>query len=258
MNIETNLPLTVPDPVLDELLPINDKDWDEGKIVPSEPLFTTSFSCVTSVGSFAKMCQAAHMLSKVMHHKASKRATQDVGSLLPEAQALHLALSSLRLSIQEYMSGIIPPDSPNESSVIALSLCSSAQLLLYNLYGCNEPLVLAEQSRIAMETEMQSVSLEGIKSISFTVLPAIARTHVGCPLIAQCLYHVATECAWFIREDHEPQMYSALEDIIRELRSIGEHWHIATEYLALLQQAGVLNLLNYDTDASNTLTPSSG
>ncbi|KAM0255516.1 hypothetical protein ACHAQJ_005663 [Trichoderma viride] len=258
MNVETNLPFTIPDPPQDELLPINDDDWDEGKIVPSEPLFTTSFSSLTSVGSFAKMCQAAHMLSKVMHHRASKRASQDVESLLPEAQALHSALLALHLSIEEHISVGASLGNQSISGIIALTLCCSAQLLLYNLYGCNEPLALVEQSRIAMETEMQRASLEGIKSISFTVLPTIARANIDCPLITQCLYHAATECAWFVREDHEPQMYRALDDLIRELKSMGDNWNIATEYLALLQQGGVLNLINYETDASNTLTPSSG
>ncbi|KAL6792854.1 fungal-specific transcription factor domain-containing protein [Trichoderma sp. SZMC 28012] len=257
MNIETNLPFTVPEPVQDELLPINDEDWDEGKIVPSEPLFTLSFSSLTAVGSFAKMCQAAHMLGKVLSHRASKRSLQDVGSLLPEAVALHSALSALHLSIKEYISGTTSSDF-SISGIISLSLCCSAQLLLYNMYGCNEPLVLIEQSRIAMETEMQSVSLHGIKSISFDVMPAIARANIECPLITQCLYHVATECAWFVREDHEPQMYSALEDVVRELKSTGEKWRIAMEYLSLLQQAGVLSLITVDTDASSTLTPSSG
>ncbi|KAL7813556.1 fungal-specific transcription factor domain-containing protein [Trichoderma aethiopicum] len=257
MNIETNLPSTVPEPVKDELLPINDEDWDEGKIVPSEPLFTTSFSSLTSVGSFAKMCQAAHMLSKVLSHRASKRSTQDVGSLLPEALALHSALSALHLSIKEYISGTTSP-AFSISGIISLSLCCSAQLVLYNMYGCNEPLALVEQDRIAMETEMQSVSLEGIKSISCNVMPAIARANVECPLMAQCLYHVATECAWFVREDHEPQMYSALEDVVRELRSTGAHWNLATQYLSLLQQGGVLDLVNVDTDASTTVTSSSG
>ncbi|KAL7898917.1 fungal-specific transcription factor domain-containing protein [Trichoderma sp. SZMC 28014] len=253
MNIETNLPITVPEPARDELLPINDDDWDEGKIVPSEPLFTTSFSSLTSVGSFAKMCQAAHMLSRVMHHKASKKALHEVENLLPEAQALHSALSALHSSIEGHISEGIP----RKSAIIALSLCSSARLNLYNLYGCNEPGAVVEQSRIAMETEMQKASLDGIISISSNVVPAIARANIECPLIAQCLYHSATECAWFVREDHEAQMYSALEDIVRDLKLIGEKWNVATEYLALLHQAGILGLICSET-ASNTLTPSSG
>ncbi|TFB01854.1 hypothetical protein CCMA1212_006485 [Trichoderma ghanense] len=257
MNIETNLPSAVPEPVKDELLPINDEDWDQGKIVPSEPLFTTSFSSLTSVGSFAKMCQAGHMLSKVLSHRASKRSTQDVGSLLPEALALHSALSALHLSIKEYISGTTSSDF-SVSAIVSLSLCCSAQLVLYNMYSCNEPLALAEQSRIAMETEMQSVSLNGIKSIACNVMPAIARANIECPLMAQCLYHVATECAWFVREDHEPQMYSALEDVVRELKSTGANWDLATQYLSLLQQGGVLDLINVDTDASTTVTSSSG
>ncbi|PTB37144.1 uncharacterized protein TrAFT101_010879 [Trichoderma asperellum] len=253
MNIETNLPITVPEPAQDELLPINDDDWDEGKIVPSEPLFTTSFSSSTSVGSFAKMCQASHMLSKVMRHRASKKALQEVENLLPEAQALHSALSALHSSIEGHVSGGIL----RKSAIIALSLCISARLLLYNLYACNEPGAFVEQSRIPMETEMQRASLDGIISISSTIVPAIARANIECPLIAQCLYHSATECAWFIREDHEPQMYNALEDIVRDLKLIGDNWNLATEYLALLQQAGILSLTSSDT-ASNTLTPSSG
>lgn len=109
---------------------------------------------------------------------------------------------------------------------------------------------------MAMETEMQKASLDGIISISSNTVPAIARANIECPLIAQCLYHSATECAWFVREDHEPQMYNALEDIVRDLKLIGENWNIATEYLALLHQAGILSLISSET-ASNTLTPSS-
>ena len=61
-----------------------------------------------------------------------------------------------------------------------------------------------------------------------------------------------------MREDHEPQMYSALEDVVRELKSTGANWELATQYLSLLQQGGVLDLVNVDTDASTTVTSSSG
>jgi hypothetical protein len=253
MNAETNLPITVPEPARDELLPINDDDWDEGKIVPSEPLYTTSFSSLTSVGSFAKMCQAAHMLSKVLHHRASIRALQEVENLLPEAQVLHSALLALHSSIEGHISEGIS----RKSAIIALAFCSSARLLLYNLYACNEPGVYAEQSRMAMETEMQRDSLDGIISIASNIVPTIARANIECPLIAQCLYHSATECAWFVREDHEAKWYNALEDVVRNLKLIGKNWNLATEYLALLQQSGVLDLINSET-ASHTLTPSSG
>ncbi|KAH6603814.1 hypothetical protein Trco_007260 [Trichoderma cornu-damae] len=147
----------MPDPAQDELLPINDDDWDEGGIIPSEPLLTTSFS--------TKL--------RVMGQTKGLRNTSRASS-------------------------------PKHRRFIRLALVES-------------------------------------NPFSITVVPAIARANIECPLIAQCIYtHAAAECAWFIREDHEPRMYSAMEDLIGELRSVGESWSIAMEYLGLLQQTGVL------------------
>lgn len=70
---QSSLPFATPEPGLDELLPVNDDDWDNGQIVPSEALYTTAFSSITNVGLFARLCQAAHMLSKVIQHKRAKK-----------------------------------------------------------------------------------------------------------------------------------------------------------------------------------------
>ncbi len=50
------------------------------------------------------------------------------------------------------------------------------------------------------------------------------------PLVAQCLYYAATECAWFVREDREPVMRDALEDIVCGLRLLGKRWALGGKY----------------------------
>lgn len=229
VNIDISLPPATPEPCQSELLPVNDTDWDNGTVVPSEPLYTKSFSSVTIVGSFAQTCQAAHMLSKVMRHSESRKSSQDITELLPEAQYLHQALSALHLSIEGSTSDETPSHTSELSTSPALALCCSARLLLYNQYACNEPLGLATDGPVALETEMQKASLDGIREISSCTARLLARDAEGCPFAARFLYHAATECAWFIKENHEQVMYDALEDILTGLRSMSDHWALAGE-----------------------------
>lgn len=58
------LPFTGPDPATDELLPVNDVDWDVGKAVASESPHTSSYSKSTVSGPFSMLCQASNILSK--------------------------------------------------------------------------------------------------------------------------------------------------------------------------------------------------
>ena len=138
-NIETNnLPFVTSDPSLGELLPVNDRDWDAGKIVASESLYTPSFSSVTTLGHFASTCQAAHMLSKVLHHKHAKKSSQVASDLLHEAFHLHQALSSLQLSIETSEPDDGEADHREDPRMAALALCTTARIILYGQYACHE------------------------------------------------------------------------------------------------------------------------
>ncbi|CAM1502637.1 Fc.00g074130.m01.CDS01 [Cosmosporella sp. VM-42] len=253
LSIETSgLPLSAPEPCPDELLPVNDEDWDEGKIVPSEPLYTQSFSYVTTVGMFARTCQAAHILGKVIRHKEARKLSQDVSSTLREAKSLHCALESLYVGIQESGLDGSSWQGIENSRFAGLALCFSARFLLYNQYGCNEIKGIVEREPIALETEMQSISLEGITFLTYFVARLAHMYRFQCPLFAQCYYYAATECAWFIKEDHEPAMLESLRYLVDDLERLGEQWAVGAEYIALLEQGGVLKLLDTGMDASNT------
>lgn len=67
------LPFSVLDPATEELLPVNDIDWDTGKAVASESLYTSSFSNNTVLGPFAMLCQASNILSKIQQHRMRKK-----------------------------------------------------------------------------------------------------------------------------------------------------------------------------------------
>ncbi|KAF5006344.1 hypothetical protein FDECE_7272 [Fusarium decemcellulare] len=253
VNIENSgVPLASPEPCMSELLPVNDKDWEDGSVVPSEPLYTKSFSSVTTVGPFAKTCQAAHMLSKVMRHREARASSQDITELLPEAQHLHRALYTLQMSMEHLESGSDPSQILDSSSLPALALCCSARLLLYNQYACNEPLGLATNGPVALETELQKAGLDGIKTMSSFTARIVGQDTGGCPFVARFLYHAATECAWSIKEDHEQVMYDALEDIVNGLRNMAKQWGVAGQYISLLEQEEVLKLINVDFDVSST------
>ncbi|KAF4963758.1 hypothetical protein FSARC_8241 [Fusarium sarcochroum] len=251
VNIEhCGIPFAVPQPFQGELLPINDQDWEDGKIAPSEPLYTRSFSSVTTVGPFAKMCQAAHMLSKVMSHREARTYSENITELLPEAQTLHQALVALQRSIEEPELG----EPADASTISALSICCSARFILYNLYACNEPLNLAMDGPIALATEMQKVGLEGIRELALSTAPRVAKEKMASPFVARFLYHAATECAWFIKEDREQAMVHALKVIVDRLHDSLLEWSVAGHYFILLVGQGIKKLLKEDGDGSSTTT----
>lgn len=226
VSLETSdMPMAVPDPDLMELLPSNDHEWDRGRIAASQALYTSSFSSKTAIGPFARSCQAAHMLGKVIRHKATKDSRGCDDDLLSEAFNIHHALATLQASLEE-------PSQAEESTayskarLITLSICVSARLLLYNQYGCNNSFDPVAHRPTATETELQVISLEGVQKAASHTAPRIARGEEKCPLTAQCLYYAAAECMWLVKEDHEPHMNSALRDLVRGLRDLQRKWQV--------------------------------
>ncbi|PCD33486.1 hypothetical protein AU210_009711 [Fusarium oxysporum f. sp. radicis-cucumerinum] len=161
----SGLPFAAPEPCPDELLPVNDEDWVLGKTVPSEPLYTACFSSITTLGSFARTCQAAHMLGKVITHKHLKtKSSHDILHVVQEAQSLNRALNSLQISIEEQ--SLSNASSSSASSLACASaICISAQALLYGAYGCPDAPGITSRERLTHETELQSISVQGLRAL---------------------------------------------------------------------------------------------
>ena len=271
-----------------DLLPCTDVEWNQGSIGSNEPLLAGSFHTGTSLGPFAQTCQAAYMLDKVMTHldRCRRSDDQNVTEMLADAMQLHRALLALdaSLNLPGMLSTHSYPSTDTRSHIqdqggqnqCAIALCCSARTLLYDEYGCNEPDArIINRERIAMETEAQRVAFRGVEVMAAMTIPRMARLVVQTsaaalvmpsisPLLGYCLYLGATECAWFIRENHERNMYAALRQIIQGLRVLNAQWRVGGkhhrcldpvdymltrllrkgEYLALLEKSSVLNLVD--------------
>jgi hypothetical protein len=170
------------------------------------------------------------MLGKVIQHKALRtKSSQDILHVVQEGQSLHRALSSLQLSIGEQMSSNTSC-LPKRSLACAVAVCICAQALLYGSYGCPDAPGVTSRERLSHETEMQSVSVQGLRAIGSCLAPKLVQVQSDCPLLVRCFYTASNACAWFVREDYESQMRSALMSLVGELERLSEHWEIASEY----------------------------
>ncbi|ENH75822.1 hypothetical protein FOC1_g10001972 [Fusarium oxysporum f. sp. cubense race 1] len=235
--------MAAPDPNTNDLLPCNDDDWTNGRIGFNEALFTRNFHSPSSVGQFARVCQAVHMFGKVLRHIKSREKDTDPVELTAEALQLHIVLTALDQGIKSNDCHIMATHGSFHS---ALSLCSLARLLLYNEYACNEPSFSTARERLAAEVEMQQISLASIQDIVSKTIPQMARQIVSAsqqqskgprhsPILAGCLYHAATECVWFVKENNDAEMVAGLEAITHALEALKSEWTVCNEYLTYLQ-----------------------
>ncbi|KAF5238902.1 hypothetical protein FANTH_10145 [Fusarium anthophilum] len=237
-----DIPLSVPEPNAAELLPINDQDWDEGRIGLSEAFFASSFSSATKLGYFAMTCQAAHMLGKVIRHTAARNETGSHADLASDALGIHSVLAASHSAITEEAdtsdTNLTPP-----TRMIALSICCSARFLLYHQYCCNNLSGPAIPTPSAQHTEFQHIIISSVRRLIVLTVPSISRAEQKSPLTAHSIYHAASECAWFIREDQGSEYHEALANLLGGLRAIANEWDIGAQYISFLEKDGVVELL---------------
>ncbi|KAK4450861.1 fungal-specific transcription factor [Podospora aff. communis PSN243] len=240
-----SLPRTIHERPLGLSLPINDMGWSKGELDTAESsLVLSSLSAdLETIGRFATTCQGSHLLCHVLTHRSAHKAappSQDDTILLDEALQLHRTLAALDERL--------PLDNAKEANIEALSLVCCARMILYGLYGCNEPDVRSSQERLRREIEMQRASVQGVMDLAAHRIPRLAQTIIellssGPPqsrgrdislTVAHCLYNAATECAWFIREGCGPEMTAGLTVIVSALDQLRMSWAVSEQYFAFL------------------------
>ncbi|KAI0380249.1 hypothetical protein F5Y04DRAFT_102078 [Hypomontagnella monticulosa] len=235
------LPFSTPEPSPGELLPCPEIPWDEGGVGFNEPLFAASFSNNTSLGSFANVCQAAHILGRVLRHRDelhSKNVVLDFR--LAEAKQLHSILASLT----SHLIDISRESSLLSSSIsTSLALCFSARLILYDIYACNEK-YSTDHGRSSEEAEMQREAMAGIFDVTRCtwqlarqILDLVEQAGTdgfenANPLLCHCLYAAAQESEWLILEQENSTAGIWLCDMEELLRAISDRWKVAGVYLS--------------------------
>jgi hypothetical protein len=237
INLEPKgLHLATPEPSKGDLLPTSDSEWHQGDIGTNQALYTSDFSSDSEIGPFARICQASHILGRVINHRNDCKNELNRESILEEA----LQLSATLTALDKHLSR--PMDIPHVDeavTIVDVALCTSARLTLYNMYACNQPDSVTE--RIAKESTMQTECIAGLKQMIATrgvvlawhvIQQATERLDATSPLIIHALYDVATECQWFVREDYTEEAANSLRLLVEALTLLSQRWGAAGQYFA--------------------------
>ncbi|KAI9841086.1 MAG: hypothetical protein M1837_000990 [Sclerophora amabilis] len=222
-------PLVTEDPGHDELLPVDDSAWDEGRMGVNEPLFVSSATDVPAA-PFARLCQASNLLGRVIRHTTDK--IEDVEFHTQEALQLEKTIKALSALL------------PGELNEGASRLCTpmaffySALLTLYENYCCFESL----QTKTPHDLQLQKISINGIEVVSKEV--ASFNEHLSTsliysletiyPLISDCLYQAAANFSWRFRESGDTPYAELLGSLKVTMSKIDQRWAVAGEYIKML------------------------
>jgi hypothetical protein len=224
INLEPKgLHLATPEPSKGDLLPTSDSEWHHDGIGTNQALYTSDFSSDSEIGPFARICQASHILGRVVNHRNDCKNELNRESILEEALQLSATLTALDKHLSRPMD---IPHADEAVTIVDVALCTSARLTLYNMYACNQPDDVTE--RLAKESTMQAECIAGLKQIIATRGVVLA-WHV----IQQATERLdATECQWFVREDYTEEAANSLRLLIEALTLLSQRWGAAGQSFA--------------------------
>lgn len=223
------------DPAPNTPLPLSTSVWDEGQVAV-EPTYKISTDFTTSVCPFARLCQAANMLGKVLRHHRLKNVQED--ERFRQASTLYVELSDLaRILVQEASTS---PDYLAMASPMAV--CFSALCFLCDPYACQ---ALRPPSNTPEEATMQVQAVEGLKSVSEGIRDfseqIVARTPHSLDIdrvslfVIDSLYAAAANFAWDVRESGSETSQASLDNIRQCLRRFVGRWRSSQEFLRILE-----------------------
>ena len=186
------------DPALETRLPTEDEPWDEGKMVVAAPL-SLSTSPTIRVSSYARTCQSAHLLGKILDHIDDTKLPLEYR--FSDALQLHRTMRALVDAISKEVLGVNVDDpSLRPSLCVSMAIACSGLLTLYDLYSCTESQnVMLSEEHLTMQKE----SINGLSEISDRVvqLSPILRDIVQSgwasllsPMVVDCVYQAAANC----------------------------------------------------------------
>jgi hypothetical protein len=188
-------PFATNDPSVESYLPTDDAAWDRGQMLAANRL-ALSASQKIKAAPFARMCQASHLLGKILRHLDEQGLPLEFR--FDEALKLNRATRALvdvLLGELEDANGDVKPD-----VCVSLSVCYSGLLVMYDNYSCTER---APENAPETHLVMQQDSIEGLSVISnqIVVLARRLRGHIEqggmqllSPMVVDCFYQAAANC----------------------------------------------------------------
>jgi hypothetical protein len=161
-------PLAVPQLQPHQILPGSDDDWDQGELAVN-PLLVMSIEARSHVSPFARTCQAAHLLGRVVQHVGEHPSTPDHDFHFEEALQIQRAASAFLAMLQQEYSET--PQNKRPSLFTAIALCCSGLHSLYDVHACMDTGTIESGGRNkGIRLEVQELAINGFKRMSATIL----------------------------------------------------------------------------------------
>jgi hypothetical protein len=196
-----------------------------------------SIDSAMQVTSYARTCQAAHLLGRVIEHINPDHGIDDadLDFTFQEALQLHRAASSLL--------SIVHGEYAAADGELKLKICVSNALLytalmnLYYFHSCIEgdPIRLGGEHK-GTRAEVQQVALDGLATLSAEITD-FAKSLLGMvspdrlswisPLIIDSIYQAAVYYAWNTRETGEVGPLLLLQELRKILQKLNQRWRVA-------------------------------
>lgn len=182
---------------------------------------------------FARTCQAAHLLSRVLSHIGTSQATRSPEQYYSEALQLHGILSSFKQALDQE----VKREEPHAFLVFspAQGLCFSAIIALCDNHTCADLDDLAGVGT-PEQLKMQETALNTLHEIGASVwqfashlvnlLEPQGSQIIISPFAAQCLYAAATQYQWYIEETGKAELRAAVDLLKHALALIGRSWKV--------------------------------
>ena len=221
-------PFASEDPSLETCLPTDDESWDKGEMTANELLLVSSSPSIRAA-PFARTCQAAHLLGKVLHH--INDTDMELNFRFEQANQLNRTVRALANLLPDEA---FEEDTTNRPTLcIALAICYTALLVLYDAYSCTEASI---PKKTVAAIEIQESAISGLREISSEVLRFSRRLRSFLdvnslakmsPLIADCLYQAAANYVWYVRESGDQDCLAKLQEVKSILVMIEPQWKVA-------------------------------
>ncbi|PTB63383.1 N-terminal binuclear Zn cluster-containing/DNA binding domain-containing protein [Trichoderma citrinoviride] len=213
--------LITPDADIDSYLPVDDEAWETGVYDPNH-IYTLATANSYHLGLFARFAQAAHLLTKVLHHASE-----------PPSETAQLRRTIFALVNVSKI----------EASMRRLEYCSQTSI-------CYSGILLLESSSIdkdenhsgtQLSTESAHISQVTLDmALSFTKGDVEEICAIVSPFLVHILYRVASI---HLRIAHESPTDAALEKVAllkKAMKIVGSRWLCASTYLSLLEKQEIL------------------
>ncbi|KAM5360703.1 hypothetical protein ACJZ2D_013581 [Fusarium nematophilum] len=225
----------------EDLLPMEEALWDLGEqaVIPS---LAVSSNTDLPATPFARTCQAAHLLSRVLSHIRQGQTMRSAADYYSEGLQLHSILSSFRLALEQLVGNKEPDVLAVYSS--ALGICFSAFITLCDHHTCAD---LDDVSGVGIpeQLRMQHLALQTLHELGALAWDFASRIGlmlegqdgkgIVSPFAAECLYAAATQYQWYIQETGKEELRPAVDAMKYTLKLIGRTWKVGEKYLAALE-----------------------